>query len=89
MATIERIGSSTRIEGSRLPDRDVERPLSKLQIKSFETRGEQEVADCAEVTRRYFFWNSKNIQLNQRFINKSIAASHVDKTSRCERCVSG
>ncbi len=49
VATIESIGSSTRIEGSKLSDRDVERLLSNLQIKSFYTRDEQEVAGYAEL----------------------------------------
>lgn len=49
VATIESIGSSTRIEGSKLSDRDVERLLSNLQIKTFNTRDEQEVAGYAEV----------------------------------------
>ncbi|CAM4062882.1 Fic family protein [Roseateles saccharophilus] len=49
VATIESIGSSTRIEGSKLSDREVERLLSNLQIKSFTTRDEQEVAGYAEV----------------------------------------
>src|ERR1700734_1599076 len=48
VATIESIGSSTRIEGSKLSDRDVERLLSNLEIKSFATRDEQEVAGYAE-----------------------------------------
>jgi len=48
VATIESIGSSTRIEGSKLSDRDVEKLLSNLQIKSFATRDEQEVAGYAE-----------------------------------------
>lgn len=47
VATIESIGSSTRIEGSRLSDREVERLLSNLQIRSFETRDEQEVVGYA------------------------------------------
>ena len=34
VATIESIGSSTRIEGAKLSDREVERLLSKLEIKS-------------------------------------------------------
>ena len=54
VATIESIGSSTRIEGSKLTDRDVERLLSNLQIKSFETRDEQEVAGYAEVMEIIF-----------------------------------
>ncbi|GAA0509974.1 Fic family protein [Pigmentiphaga sp. GD03639] len=54
VATIESIGSSTRIEGSKLSDREVERLLSNLQIKSFETRDEQEVAGYAEVMELVF-----------------------------------
>ncbi len=54
VATIESIGSSTRIEGSKLSDRDVERLLSNLEIKSFDTRDEQEVAGYAEVMELVF-----------------------------------
>lgn len=54
VATIESIGSSTRIEGSKLSDREVERLLSNLQIKSFATRDEQEVAGYAEVMELVF-----------------------------------
>ena len=49
VATIESIGSSTRIEGSKLSDREVERLLSKINIGSFASRDEQEVAGYAEV----------------------------------------
>jgi len=54
VATIESIGSSTRIEGSKLTDSDVEQLLSNLKIKSFETRDEQEVAGYAEVMEMIF-----------------------------------
>jgi Fic family protein len=54
VATIESIGSSTRIEGSKLTDREVERLLSNLQIKSFATRDEQEVGGYAEVMELVF-----------------------------------
>lgn len=54
VATIESVGSSTRIEGSKLSDRDVERLLANLQIKSFATRDEQEVAGYAEVMELVF-----------------------------------
>jgi Fic family protein len=54
VATIESIGSSTRIEGSRLSDRDVERLLANLEIKTFDTRDEQEVAGYAEVMETVF-----------------------------------
>jgi Fic family protein len=48
VATIESIGSSTRIEGSKLSDREVEKLLANLEIKSFHTRDEQEVVGYAE-----------------------------------------
>jgi Fic family protein len=54
VATIESIGSSTRIEGSKLTDRDVERLLANLEIQKFSTRDEQEVAGYAEVMETVF-----------------------------------
>jgi Fic family protein len=54
IATIESIGSSTRIEGSHLSDREVERLLSHLEIKRFSSRDEQEVAGYAEVMETIF-----------------------------------
>jgi Fic family protein len=54
VATIESIGSSTRIEGSRLSDRDVEKLLANIQIGSFDTRDEQEVAGYAEAMETIF-----------------------------------
>ena len=49
VATIESIGSSTRIEGAKLSDREVENLLSGLETESFRTRDEQEVAGYAHV----------------------------------------
>jgi Fic family protein len=54
VATIESVGSSTRIEGSKLSDREVEQLLSNLSIKSFASRDEQEVAGYAEVMETIF-----------------------------------
>ncbi len=54
VATIESIGSSTRIEGSKLSDREVERLLSNLAVGSFAGRDEQEVAGYAEVMETAF-----------------------------------
>lgn len=54
VATIESIGSSTRIEGSKLTDREVETLLSKLEIKKFDSRDEQEVAGYAETMEMIF-----------------------------------
>ena len=69
VATIESIGSSTRIEGSKLSDREVERLLSKLQIKTFTTRDEQEVAGYAEVMDLVFaLW--QDITLTENHIRQ-------------------
>jgi len=58
IATIESVGSSTRIEGSQLSDREVEHLLAALEIKKFTTRDEQEVAGYAEVMETIFqAWN--------------------------------
>ena len=54
VATIESIGSSTRIEGSKLTDREVERLLANLEIQRFSSRDEQEVAGYAEVMETIF-----------------------------------
>jgi Fic family protein len=54
LATIESIGSSTRIEGSKLSDREVEQVLAHLAIKKFATRDEQEVAGYADVMGTVF-----------------------------------
>jgi Fic family protein len=49
VATIESVGSSTRIEGAKLSDAEVEDLLSRaISITSFKTRDEQEVAGYAE-----------------------------------------
>ena len=49
VATIESIGSSTRIEGSKLTNREVEQLLSNLEIQSFASRDQQEVAGYGEL----------------------------------------
>jgi Fic family protein len=54
VATIESIGSSTRIEGSQLSDKQVATLLSNLEIKQFDTRDEQEVAGYAGVMETVF-----------------------------------
>ena len=69
VATIESIGSSTRIEGNKLSDRDVEKLLSNLQIKHFETRDEQEVVGYAEVMA-LVFQSWKDINLTENHIKQ-------------------
>jgi Fic family protein len=54
VATIESIGSSTRIEGSKLTDREVDELLSNLEINKFDSRDEQEVAGYAQTIEMIF-----------------------------------
>ncbi len=54
VATIESIGSSTRIEGARLTDSEVDRLLSGIDIGIFASRDEQEVAGYAAVMDTVF-----------------------------------
>lgn len=69
VATIESIGSSTRIEGSKLSDRDVERLLANLEIQSFDTRDEQEVAGYADLMDLVFSsW--QNIPLTENYFKQ-------------------
>jgi len=51
LATIESIGSSTRIEGAKLSDREVEALLSGLLPSSFRNRDEEEVAGYADTMK--------------------------------------
>ena len=80
VATIESIGSSTRIEGSKLTDREVERLLSNLAIKSFDSRDEQEVAGYAELMDLVFSsW--QDIPFNENHIKQlhQILLHHSEK----------
>ncbi|OYT90078.1 MAG: AsnC family transcriptional regulator [Burkholderiales bacterium PBB3] len=83
VATIESIGSSTRIEGSKLSDREVEKLLSNLEIKSFETRDEQEVAGYAELMDLVFSaW--QEIPFNENHIKQlhQTLLRHSEKDQR-------
>ena len=68
VATTESIGSSTRIEGAKLSDRDIERLLANLQIGTFATRDEEEVAGYAEVMDTIF--NADAIPLTENHIRQ-------------------
>jgi Fic family protein len=56
---ISSAGSSTRIEGSKLSNEEVEKLLKKFHIKKFKTRDEQEVAGYLELLKKVFdTWQS-------------------------------
>lgn len=69
VATIESIGSSTRIEGSKLSDKEVEVLLANLAIKKFSSRDEQEVAGYSTVMN-LIFQNFENIPLTENYIQQ-------------------
>ena len=83
VATIESIGSSTRIEGSQLTDREVERLLSNLAIQSFDTRDEQEVAGYAQLME-VVFSSWQDIPFNESHIKQlhQILLRHSEKDAR-------
>jgi len=87
VATIESIGSSTRIEGSKLSDREIEQLLSNLEIKQFDTRDEQEVAGYAEVMETVFT-GFEAISLSENHIKQLhrdlLKHSHKDERHRGE-----
>ncbi len=69
VATIESIGSSTRIEGVKLTDREIEQLLSGLDKKSFGSRDEQEVVGYAEVMN-IIFESYKDISVTENYIRQ-------------------
>src|ERR1700732_3135829 len=83
VATIESIGSSTRIEGSKLTDREVERLLGNLEIRRFSSRDEQEVAGYADVMETIFrAWSDIPITENHvKQLHRDLLR-HSDKDER-------
>ena len=54
VATIESVGSSNRIEGNKLSDKQVEELLSRIKKHSFANRDEEEVAGYAKLADTIF-----------------------------------
>ena len=69
VATIESIGSSTRIEGVKLSDQEIKLLLSGLDKKSFGSRDEQEVAGYADVMN-IVFASYKDISFTENYIRQ-------------------
>jgi Fic family protein len=83
IATIESVGSSTRIEGARLTNRQVQELLSNIGQQSFTTRDQQEVAGYAEVMDSIFAsWES--IPISENYIKQfhKMLLKHSDKDER-------
>ena len=83
VATIESIGSSTRIEGSKLSDAEIEGLLGRVGQQSFQTRDEQEVAGYAEVMETVFE-NFADIPISENYIKQlhGQLLRHSDKDDR-------
>ena len=83
VATIESVGSSTRIEGAKLSDVQVESLLSKIAIKFFKTRDEQEVAGYAETMDLVFeaFGDMRLTETHVRQLHQTLLR-HSDKDER-------
>ncbi len=69
IATIESIGSSTRIEGATLTDAEVEKLLKSVKITKLTTREQQEVVGYYE-TLHIILDNYKDITLSERYIHQ-------------------
>lgn len=69
VATIESIGSSTRIEGAKLTDRQIETLLSNIDSRSFTTRDEQEVAGYSSVMQ-ILFDSWETIPITENYIQQ-------------------
>ncbi len=83
VAIIESVGSSNRIEGNKLTDKQVEELLSKIQRQSFATRDEQEVAGYARLMDTIFDdWEV--IPLSENYIKQlhKILLQYSDKDEK-------
>jgi len=69
VSTIESIGSSNRIEGNKMTDKEVEKLLSNVKMKSFGSRDEEEVAGYAELMDT-IFENYEIIPLSENYIKQ-------------------
>ncbi len=83
IATIESIGSSTRIEGARLSDAEVDRLLTGVDVASFGIRDEQEVLGYADAMELVFAaWSQ--LRLTENHI-KQLHATLLQRSERDER----
>ena len=69
IATIESIGSSTRIEGGTLTDKEIEELLNDVKITKLKTRDEQEVIGYYD-TLEIIYENYDNIRISENYIKQ-------------------
>ncbi len=85
IATIESIGSSTRIEGATLSDQEIKELLKDIKITKLKTRNEQEVIGYYEVLE-LIYDNYSDIKLSESYIKQLhrllLKYSHKDERHR-------
>ncbi len=83
IATIESIGSSTRIEGATLTDEEVDKLLKSVKISKLTTREEQEVVGYYEALE-LISDNYSDIELTERYLHQlhGILLKHSEKDQR-------
>ena len=83
IATIESIGSSTRIEGATLSDAEVEKLLKSVKITTFKTRDEEEVVGYYEALQ-IILDNYGEITLSENYLHQlhSLLLKHSSKDQR-------
>ncbi|NLB81402.1 MAG: Fic family protein [Clostridiaceae bacterium] len=85
IATIESIGSSTRIEGATLTDEEVQELLKEITITKLKSRDEQEVIGYYEVLE-LIYDNYSDIKLSESYIKQLLQLllkhSHKDERHR-------
>ena len=83
IATIESIGSSTRIEGATMTDEEIKQLLKDMKITKFKTRDEQEVVGYYEVLE-LIFENFSEIKLSESYIKQlhQLLLKHSNKDVR-------
>lgn len=85
IATIESIGSSTRIEGATLTDAEVEKLMKSVKITKLTTREQQEVIGYYDALQ-IILDNYADIELTERYIHQLhsllLKHSHKDQTHK-------
>ncbi len=83
VATIESVGSSTRIEGAKLTNEEVDRLLSGLEVRSFRSRDEQEVAGYA-AAMELVFQSAPEMALAENHVKQlhGVLLTYSDKDER-------
>jgi len=69
IATVSSIGSSTRIEGATLTDKEIQVLLNEIKITKLKTRDEQEVIGYFEALE-VIFENYNEIQISENYIKQ-------------------